>query len=93
MSWPSDGRPRYVLVETTGYRRMSVSGQLAVDTELPNRTVAILDRAFCHRVVFTAQSEKYSGGGAALSRLEAIAHTQRLAAARLAELNAEQVAA
>lgn len=89
MSWPADGQPRYVIVETTGFLGHGPGGLLAIDKTLPSRTVAILDRAFCHRTVFKAQSESFNNRG----RVFAVARARQLVADRLAELNAEEMAA
>lgn len=89
MSWPTDGKPRYVVVETLGHLHVTIyGGTTEADKDL-HRTVAILDRAFCHRCVFKARSEDWKQ----LGRVRAIAKARRLAEERLAELNTEQVAA
>lgn len=89
MSWPSDGLPRFVVVETRGLFAATVGGSdPRVDNTNENRTVAILDRAFCHREVAYFRSEDQGS-----TRGKAVAKAQRLAAERAAELNGEQVAA
>jgi hypothetical protein len=87
VSWPADNRPRYILVDTRGFLVPTTGGH-PLDEAAPNRTYAILDRAFCHRTVFTLRSEQT---GKQLSREAGIAQALAAAEKRLAELNAQQV--
>lgn len=84
MSFPADGQPRFVIVETVGLALPQTGGADPKLNSAPeSRTVAILDRAVCHREVALFRSEDYGH-----TRQEAVAKAQRLAAERLAELNA-----
>lgn len=90
MSWPSDGLPRYVIAETAG-DLTARSGDTRGALLLPSLTVAVLDRACCHREVALFRSEDYGKGHR--SRVEMVAQARVDAAHRLRELNAEPVAA
>lgn len=57
MSWPSDGLPRFKLAETVGYSMgRHFSGRMAGNARI-GFTLTILDRAYCHRAVWTIRSE------------------------------------
>lgn len=55
MSWPADGKPRYVVAVTEG-QLTGTTGQLQGGIA-PNLTAHVLDRAYCHRAVFAVRSE------------------------------------
>jgi hypothetical protein len=48
VSWPRDGGPRYIVRETWGYGITPAAS--ANGTRKPDVSVAVLDRAICHRV-------------------------------------------
>lgn len=83
MSWPADGKPRFVLVEHSG----ALSHAPTNIRTLENITCAILDRAFCHRTVAKYRSEQYTGGKGVTSVM-ARAKARAAAREKLAELNA-----
>lgn len=76
MSWPDDGGPRYVVQTVTGYLIGTASGSAG----RPPSCAAVLDRAYCDRVVVEFLP---SGGFLGISSAECIA----LAKVAAAELN------
>ena len=88
MSWPQDGKPRFVVVETVGHLRIGVGSRPAhLKNASASRTVAVLDRAWAYRTVYRARSEDFRS----VSREVAVARAQSRAAERCAELNAMSV--
>ena len=86
MSWPADGKPRFVVVETVGHARTRQGGRPLHLRDAPeSRTVAVLDRGWAHRVVYKIRSEDF----AAVRRETAVARAQELARERCERLNAE----
>jgi hypothetical protein len=49
VSWPSDGKPRFIYRTVTGFPIGTVG---AVGSRPPSKTHMIMDRAYCHRLVF-----------------------------------------
>jgi hypothetical protein len=90
VSWPQDGLPRFVLVETQGAFKMQHGARPKKGTAL-HRTYAVLDRAFCHQVAFKVRSEDFAYRGR--GRDGAIAQARLVAEAKLGELDSGQVAA
>lgn len=85
MSWPADGRPRFVTVETHGWRIHATSGAIGGNTAR-NVSYAVLDRAYCHGIVAEFASEGEHGGGkSAVLRARAQAKAEAVATERNAE--------
>jgi len=83
MSWPADGKPRFIVVETIGHANTRNGGRPLHLKDAPeSRTVAVLDRGWCHRTVYRVRSEDFH-----LRREAAVARAQQLARERCAELN------
>jgi hypothetical protein len=80
VSWPDDGRPRYVVAITRGYRTTRTGSAKTP----PGLEAMVLDRADAHRVVASFASEEERHGNTSQRRDRA---TER-AYARCAELNA-----
>lgn len=84
MSWPQDGRPRFIVAETVGHWKPRLGGRPVKLKDAPeSRTVAVLDRAWCHRVVYKTRSEDFCS----VRRAQAVARAQQAAAAYCAGLN------
>lgn len=47
MSWPSDGKPRFIVCESTGY----------VDGSEQRTEIMVLDRAYNHQLVYSTLSD------------------------------------
>lgn len=77
MSWPTDGKPRYLVVEVSGAFKASVGSSAA----LKHFSIHVLDRALNHRIVASFRTEHQKGYSVpSLVRAKATA--------RCAELNA-----
>ena len=95
MSWPTDGLPRYVLARTDGILEMPQNKGAANESAGRTKwhaTFAILDRAFCHRVVAQYRSEE-AGPARGVHVAALVDRTEIVALERLAEFNGERVAA
>lgn len=93
MSWPADGKPRYVVARTNGMLEMPNNRGGTSDSARNTKqqaTFAILDRAFCYRTVARYRTEDV--GGLMAKR---VALVERVATARCDAFNAagEAVAA
>jgi hypothetical protein len=84
VSWPADGKPRYVVSELEGYMQGGVGPKNG-----GGLSVAIVDRANCHRAFTTWRTEEIHGA----TRLARRRLAREAAAQMLAELNGERVAA
>lgn len=76
MSWPTDGDPRFVVVEVTGSSRPTAGSTAKLD----GLSVHVLDRAFCHRIVASFCTDYMRGFGVP-------ARVRKSAADRCDELN------
>jgi hypothetical protein len=66
VSWPTDGLPRFIVVEIEG--SLGISGR---DNVHDNITCTILDRAYCHREIRSWRSEDQRGRGKGRAKAEA----------------------
>lgn len=94
MSWPADGRPRFVVARTDGILEIPIAKNAASDSvsnTVLHSTLSVLDRAFCHREVARWRTEDHRKS---IERVEVTARRlMGLAEARADELNGAQVAA
>ena len=56
MSWPTDGKPRYKIAVTRGHTPNNGTQHTPANTG--GTSIAILDRAYCHRVVKVWATER-----------------------------------
>ena len=78
---------RYVVTEMWGYNlTLPVCEKKSSGNSREGLAVQVLDTAWNHRVVFSAKSEDYVGGGGR-TRVTAFAHVRELAATRCDLLN------
>lgn len=86
MSWPADGKSRFVVARTDGILNLPYqrSGRNESAGKFKNQqaTFAILDRAFCHKALITYRTEDV--GGSMARRIQVV---ERVVNGKCAEMN------